>query len=1364
VEAVVMTKILGIDLGTNSIGYGIRDPFILGNQIIDYGVLTFNKGVGEGKTGEFPLVQERTKNRGIRRNYQARKYRKWSLLQELIQHTPPLCPLTIEELDCWRKYRKDQPRKFPQSKEFLAWLKLDFNGDNTPDFKSPFELRKIASLQKIENPFILGRVLYNLVQRRGFKGKDESEAKTIMEGATINGVPIKGASELQRLMEENNTTVGGVLYKLNSELGERTKRYFSLRSFYEKELITICEVQQIPTQSSFYEKIHKCILWQRPLRSQKGNVGICTFERKEFIDPKTSKKITTGRQRCAISNPLFEVFRAHAFINTIKIKDNNQSERKLSQEEHDLLFSTIFLKNSKPIKFEKIAKKLNVDKQHINYNLDQSVITCPITSKLMKMFASDDLFTLRVPSNTSKGYYDIFDIWHILTNFDDQEKLIEFALNKLHFDEETATEFSKISIPKGYSGISLNAIKKILPFLEVGHVYSDAVFLANLPQVIGHKLSTNEQEAFLTGLNEHLEHFQQELLIAKVVNTLISKHLNLEDNEKYGSFPEYILSSRDKQDIISELISLFGNKTWLELESSQRDQILNKVSELYGNYLKIPPTRDKSLLFLNPPRKEEYIFRYLQKPPWNISEEKIKFLYHPSEIESFLPAHVQNSFPVLGDPIPVSKGFKNPMALKTLFMLKKLINHLLLKGKINPDTKVIVEIARELNDSNKRKAIQMYQREREKENLKFKAEIEEHCREQNLTININDQLIDKYRLWTEQNRMCIYTGRVISISEILNGTGFDLEHTIPASMSFDNELKNLTLCDNFYNRAVKRKRIPTECENYNKEINISGTIYPPIRANIKFIEDNVAKYLNHVKFWSNNSKQATTKEQKDNCILHRHYHSMHLDYWRKKLDSFTITEYKASWRNSQLRDTQIITKYAVPYLKTVFHKVEVQKGAVTAAFREIYNVQFKKDRTSHTHHAIDAAVLTLIPSHVKRDELLAKYFEKLELKQSFHAQPPGWDGFERRFIKEIENTVLVNFYNRNRVLVQSKKIIRKRGKIQYVKQKDESGALVYKLSPEGNRIPMIAQGTTIRGRLHKETFSAAIKTNNGEINYVVKVPFDSTSFTELSDLNSIVDSQLKNHIVQVITDRIDKQNISFLQAISQPIWMKGKDGKEKKVDKNGFPIQPIRHIRCYQKAGRGFLKNAVQVREQDFVSKNEIKRFVYAQNDENALCLFYRHENPTYNQFRFITLLELAKMKLDRISNLLTAYPHLHEVIINKKKQEITIALHSIIQTGTRILVFNNDSTELFDLWPGELSKRLFVVYKFNAAPSNYLYAKLHTVAKLDDEKEYTEIDSNQPQKYLKLTAPNTKCLFEGIDFNISLDGTISFLNNNRFI
>jgi len=282
-----MERIIGIDLGTNSIGWAIRDTSYKTNQIVDKGVLTFDKGVGEGKSGEFPLVQKRTESRSKRRNYQAEKYRKWALLETLIEQK--MCPLSIIELDEWRKYKKGIGRKYPQSNEFIQWLRFDFDGDDKPDFErlgfskheSYYIFRMLVVSEKQEhkqifenNPHILGRVLYQLVQRRGYRGRDDEdeEAKTILKGSEKNGT--KGVEAIIPLIQEHKT-LGAALYHLKKDKNERIRKRYNLRTDYEHELKEICNIQTL--DEGLYKKLWKAIVWQRPLRSQKGLVGYCTI-------------------------------------------------------------------------------------------------------------------------------------------------------------------------------------------------------------------------------------------------------------------------------------------------------------------------------------------------------------------------------------------------------------------------------------------------------------------------------------------------------------------------------------------------------------------------------------------------------------------------------------------------------------------------------------------------------------------------------------------------------------------------------------------------------------------------------------------------------------------------------------------------------------------------------------------------------------------------------------------------------------------------------------------------------------------------------------------------------------------------------
>jgi CRISPR-associated endonuclease Csn1 len=317
---------------------------------------------------------------------------------------------------------------------------------------------------------------------------------------------------------------------------------------------------------------------------------------------------------------------------------------------------------------------------------------------------------------------------------------------------------------------------------------------------------------------------------------------------------------------------------------------------------------------------------------------------------------------------------------------------------------------------------------------------------------------------------------------VLDGSKYDFEHTVPASMSFDNELKNLTISDKTYNQQIKGKKLPSECPNYETDFNLNGLIYPPIIDSLQTIFGRIDKEEKIIKgekvitykcdriedleeqYQEWKDKTSEDKEIKDNIIIKRHYLKMQLDYWRYKFQTFTIKEDKAGWRNSQLRDTQTITKYAIPYLKTVFENVEPQKGNITADFRKIYKIQpkfEKKERTKHAHHAMDAAVLTLIPPAVVRDKFLKEYNEAIDknaLNNYYHPKPLRGNNFHASHILEIENNVLINFQPDYRTLTHTYKKVRKRGKLQFVKYKGEDGKWHFKMNVNGNKIPLIAKG------------------------------------------------------------------------------------------------------------------------------------------------------------------------------------------------------------------------------------------------------------------------------------------------------------------
>lgn len=1366
-----MQQILGLDLGTNSIGWAIRDVDEPENQIIDKGVLTFEKGVGEEKGNEVPLVKKRTESRSKRRNYQAEKYRKWEMLKCLIESNPKMCPLTIDELNGWRKYSKLNGRVYPQRKEFVNWLKLDFDTDGKTDFDNPYHLRKVVAEKKIDNPLIIGRTFYHLVQKRGFRGRDEEESKTIMEGSKETGT--RGADAIHKIIEEQNTTLGGALYYDLKNNGKRIKKRYNLRTDFETELKTICSMQGVDESSELFKKLYKAIIWQRPLRTQKGNVGICTYERYEYIDKNNGKTHTIGKPRCPISHPLYEEYRAWCFINNIKIKIKDydgSSFEPLSSEQRKNIYKKLFFRKSKSnFEFADIIKLLDPKKNTyiFNYKENESVSGCYASTLIKGIFGELENITIPHPvnekRNEKKNYYDYEDIWHVLFSFDSKEKLFEFASKQLGLDNEMSEKFCKIKLLQGYASLSICAIKKMLPLLRKGFIYSDAVYLANLKKVIGNELTDEEINKIIEGIRLQIKLQREEKELIGISNSLIAKHLNLEVNERYGRYPQYVLQQKDYADIDNELINSIGIKSWDEKNEEVKNRYRFNVQQLYQAYLQTPINVEKGLLFNKIPRLDERIKTYL-KNEWVAKEENLKYLYHPSETEMYPPAKEKDGKKYLGDPMPISRGFKNPMAMKTLHHLKRFINYLIEQDKLDEDTRVVIEIARELNDANRRKAIDRWQKEREKQNKEYFNAIKEIADKHGLNIDPNkDDIIDKYRLWTEQERQCIYTGKVINCTELFDGTKFDFEHTIPADLSFDSELKNLTIADSKYNREIKQKRIPTELLNYENNVTIENEVYTAIKPRLKFMEEKVEHFEDQIEFWKKESRKASNKERKDFCIQQKHYNQFELDYWRKKLETFSTKEFKAGWRNSQLRDTQIITKYALPYLKSVFNKVDVQKGIITAEFKKIFNVGFEKDRSKHTHHAVDAAILTLIPPSATRDKLLKAHFEAIENDTRFHSLPSGWRNFNPQLIKNIEEETLVNYISQNKALVPTVKHIRKRGRIQYVKENLSNGKRIYKLDKQGKKIPLISKGDNIRGQLHKETFYGMINNSNNTTNgenliYVERVSLKD--FTSEKDFKNIIDHVVKKVISETVKNRMQNGK-SFKEAIAENIWMISKEGDSKKKDKHGNLLLPIRHVRCKVAAGRGYLTKALPIKEHAFLSKYEYKQRYYAQNEINYLYLLYEwhNENEVKKTHRIINLFEAKELGIKN-SNELFEVPDFKLLYKGSATNKKNFELKNIIKTGMRVLVWKESAEELRDLDKKELLKRLYKVYKFNEiGPTGYIYLQYHKEARNDKElgagDKTFEPAIEQPR--LRFSADNFNCLIEGKDFDITLDGKIIF-------
>ena len=324
--------------------------------------------------------------------------------------------------------------------------------------------------------------MYHLNQRRGFLSNRKETTKE------TDGAVSEGINQLSKEISEAGCEYLGEYFYQLYQRGERIRNHYTARKeHYLNEFYAICEKQELDAE--LVKKLEKAIFDQRPLKSQKGQVGTCTFEK--------------GKSRCPSSHPLYEDFRMYSFINNIRITIDTlyeQGERGLTEEEIKKIIPLFKRKSKRTFPFEDIAKKLAgknnyayikdpIDRPYkFNYQMDTQVSGSVVNAQLEEIFGEDwltsvcEVYTLA----KNKTRFEIMnDVWHALFFYDDEEKLKDFAVNRLQLDEEQAEKFSKISMPNDYAALSLKAIRKIMPYLRnYGLIYSQAVFLGNLVDVL----------------------------------------------------------------------------------------------------------------------------------------------------------------------------------------------------------------------------------------------------------------------------------------------------------------------------------------------------------------------------------------------------------------------------------------------------------------------------------------------------------------------------------------------------------------------------------------------------------------------------------------------------------------------------------------------------------------------------------------------------------------------------------------------------------------------------------------------------------------------------------------------------------------
>ena len=643
----MLQKILGIDLGTSSIGVSLRNPDIQGSiteQLEYFSVDVFKSGVGMDKSGEYSFAANRTKNRQSRKLYDTRRRRLWETLKLLIEYR--LCPLSTESLEGWMKYDKSRggySHQYPvENLAFESWIKMDFDTNGKPDYISPYHLRRELvqkehqiDLENHEDRYKLGRALYHIAQRRGFKSSKGSRA-TDEEQQDVQEITLSEelkASELKKnrlltdyMLQHNCATAACAFAEMiDNGVRVRASQYEAIRSDYKQEIKTIFEIQnQLSLDSDLYKRLMSekkgegTIFYKKPLASQKGNVGKCTLE--------------PNKPRCPICHPVYEEFRALSFINNIRYKTDSCSEWKaLMPQQAANVFKELFTSRvKKSFKFAEIREYLEKDlklsfskeKGTINYSDSVAVSGCPITARLINLIGENwkefSIMGKKQRQNQAKEKkafhvvrHTAESIWNYCLNADEPEDIERFSSECLGWDEKQTKKLIKLwdNMQQGYAMLSKKAMENINRFLRYGLRYSDAVLLSKIPDLLhkhGHDI--NEEE-IQTIINEYITNIRQksseEKTYSTIANALISNYKALDYTERFADRDyDYALQENDIKDIREKCESHFGEERWNSMLETERTVVLEKVAEKYQkfffdknrDYIKAPKLSDQYLV------------------------------------------------------------------------------------------------------------------------------------------------------------------------------------------------------------------------------------------------------------------------------------------------------------------------------------------------------------------------------------------------------------------------------------------------------------------------------------------------------------------------------------------------------------------------------------------------------------------------------------------------------------------------------------------------------------------------------------------------------------------------------------------------
>ncbi|MBP5366280.1 MAG: type II CRISPR RNA-guided endonuclease Cas9 [Bacteroidales bacterium] len=1124
-----MKKILGLDLGTNSIGWAVvnvdengnpQSIEGMGSRIIPMGSdkIDYEKGATITKNAD------RRAKRSARRMGKRYKMRRNKLL--FILYKLGMLPEQFQLKNGFPEANK------LQNLELLPIQKKTLQLDSLEHY----ELREKALSQKIELKE-LGGILYQYNRLRGYAGgsDDDNEKKdnknedeqdevkkyetriqkfiiksvaksdstiTIKAGKNKGNVlPVFDVTVLDDEKEINGTTM---LQNLDEKVNSEIELEIRIKRTKKGENISFA----LPQKTNWRKQME-----ETEMILKEKNIFPCQL----FVDDLRKNKWTKIRNRVILRQQYMKEFDAvwdeqskhYVFLNNCSKEIlqeilgyifPGQSETQKQLRETGLKNGLKYVIKEQVIYYQRPLKPQTELIGKCQFEKDEKVI--PTSHPLFQEFRCwDQINRLFITSKQN--------VW----NERKQKDVLQYT-NRYLTDEQKLSLYRKLQVQKQ---MGFNDVAKIV------------------------NLKTDSSE-YLNGLNvkAKLKGCDTTIAIKKILGEIQADDILVEniwqaiyDNVHEGS--EYDDNSKRVQSIVSVLPKQLDNgiRTELALKIAQNLKFPRKYASLskkaIENILPLMQLNPKNVSeeiktkfdyiknlietgeIVDEVLPQEYIIDFVKNNPQALEHGGLMYAFAASLVYGrHTKENVKPQITDYHNIVYVHRNLRNPIVEQISNETMQVVKSLWKQFKLNPkELEIRVELARDLkNSAQEREKIFKAQTRNKKINDRIKDKLTES------DIPITDLNILKYKLYEQQRFLSPYTNEPIEISKLFDEKFYNIDHIIPKSRFFDDSISNKVICESNINEEKDNRTaweyIQQQNSKYKK--NKDGyEILPP------------EQYLTHINgnFTGQKKKNLLAEKIPSNPVNRQLKDTQYISVAIKdelakivgsenvKTTTGGVTDYlRSHWGLRKLFMELTEPRFRQMELWNLNENGKPKESWITKYFdkdnnKHVYEIKGWSKRYDHRHHAIDALVVALSnEKFIKRLNDLNKYFQDELAKYKDSIPQSDEDTLEEAFFKLTKE-------NRTKIMTEIESSRKFNSPMDNLvsEVKKHLEAMIVSQKPKDKLAIKENDGKKqlkIRAALHQETYYG--KTNNRDTKTV------SISELKAKDISQIIDDVLKKEI------------------------------------------------------------------------------------------------------------------------------------------------------------------------------------------------------------------------------------------------------------